>query len=445
VTVAARSLYVVIALCLLLLELPTVAYGATVNAASCSRTDVGNAVTTSTYGDTVAVPPGTCTWTSPLTITKGITLQGAGPQATVINSGVGSGNYLLTYNPDSSSISNDRAFRITGFTFDMKNNSSGLHLTNNSSTLAITKVRIDNNAFRNVTGSGSSLDAPCIRVGDNGQVYGVIDSNTFTDCKTVGNNYGSQEISWNNFTFSYGTVNNMYWEDNTFTGNSVFHYGGWGGRYVSRFNTYDFKDGSWEVVWDVHGNQPGGVYSTMGCEIYRNTVTLARSTTILDHRGGSCMVFQNTLSGTNGSWQIREEYDDSIDPESNPQPMRVSNSYYFHNMVNGSNVNPTETQDCCNAIAPNVNYWMYTSSFNGSSGVGVGALSARPSSCTTGVGYWATDQGSWNSKGASGVFYKCTATNTWSPYYTPLAYPHPLRGAGSQTPPSAPTNVRIVR
>lgn len=81
------------------------------------------------------------------------------------------------------------------------------------------------------------------------------------------------------------------------------------------------------------------------------------------------------------------------------------------------------------------------------SGVGVGTLAQRPANCTTssetggGVGWWATDQGTWNANGADGVLYRCSATNTWTVYYTPYTYPHPLRGAGS--PPSAPTNVRI--
>jgi hypothetical protein len=28
--------------------------------------------------------------------------------------------------------------------------------------------------------------------------------------------------------------------------------------------------------------------------------------------------------------------------------------------------------------------------------------------------------------GASGLLYKCTATDTWTLYYTPYTYPHPL-------------------
>src|SRR5439155_16633778 len=57
---------------------------AIINAASCSRADVGNAVTSASDGDAVHVPPGTCSWTSTLTITKGITLAGAGIDQTII-------------------------------------------------------------------------------------------------------------------------------------------------------------------------------------------------------------------------------------------------------------------------------------------------------------------------------------------------------------------------
>ena len=73
-------------------------------------------------------------------------------------------------------------------------------------------------------------------------------------------------------------------------------------------------------------------------------------------------------------------------------------------------------------------------SFNGTVGVGHGTLAARPSTCTAGVAYFATDQGSWNQSGngfGNGVLYTCTATNTWTLYYTPLCYPHPLTTGGS--------------
>lgn len=78
-----------------------------------------------------------------------------------------------------------------------------------------------------------------------------------------------------------------------------------------------------------------------------------------------------------------------------------------------------------------------SSPFNGTTGTGWGTLANRPTTCTTGVAYWATDQGDWNQSssnpygvnqnGNSGVLYVATATNTWTLYYEPYTYPHPLR------------------
>lgn len=80
-----------------------------------------------------------------------------------------------------------------------------------------------------------------------------------------------------------------------------------------------------------------------------------------------------------------------------------------------------------------------TTPFNGTVGTGIGTLANRPTTCTAGVGYWAVDQGSWNagsftytypnggSTYSQGQLYKCTAANTWTLYWTPLTYPHPLQ------------------
>src|SRR6266853_1105694 len=62
---------------------------ATINAASCSRTDVVSAITSAKPGDTVQVPAGTCSWSGGVSFT-GIQLVGAGssPSGTVITAGL---------------------------------------------------------------------------------------------------------------------------------------------------------------------------------------------------------------------------------------------------------------------------------------------------------------------------------------------------------------------
>jgi len=85
-----------------------------------------------------------------------------------------------------------------------------------------------------------------------------------------------------------------------------------------------------------------------------------------------------------------------------------------------------------------------SSPFTGATGTGYGTFADRPTSCTTGVAYWATDQGNWNqsANGGQGELYICTATNTWTMSYTPYTYPHPLvSGNTSGNAPNPPTGL----
>jgi hypothetical protein len=82
-------------------------------------------------------------------------------------------------------------------------------------------------------------------------------------------------------------------------------------------------------------------------------------------------------------------------------------------------------------------------------GIGHGTLANRPATCTTGVSYWATDQGNWNQSdsGGPGELFVCTATDTWNLYYTPYTYPHPLVAGGTTGTggaPDPPTALRVV-
>jgi hypothetical protein len=92
------------------------------------------------------------------------------------------------------------------------------------------------------------------------------------------------------------------------------------------------------------------------------------------------------------------------------------------------------TNSSPSVLSANQDYYLYTSNFTGASGTGSGLLSARPSTCTPSVAYWATD---------TSTLYQCSSTNTWTAYYTPYTYPHPLT-QGSGTAPAAPTGLQAV-
>jgi hypothetical protein len=113
-------------------------------------------------------------------------------------------------------------------------------------------------------------------------------------------------------------------------------------------------------------------------------------------------------------------------------------------------------------VVENRDFYNQTDNFTGVSGIGRGPRSARPATCTAGVAYWSTDQGSWNTEssadhnahdpsnlthtlGEDGVLDKCTSTNTWTnAWYTPLAYPHPLLGGGRGVPENQTPQVTIT-
>lgn len=71
--------------------------------------------------------------------------------------------------------------------------------------------------------------------------------------------------------------------------------------------------------------------------------------------------------------------------------------------------------------------------FNGTKGIGQGLAAAKPSTCSTTVGWWGTD---------TQTLYLCKSTNAWSASYAPYAYPHPLvTGQSAGNPPAPPTNL----
>ncbi|MGZ6440051.1 MAG: hypothetical protein ACXWRU_08365 [Pseudobdellovibrionaceae bacterium] len=429
-------------------------HAATITAASCNYSDVLSAVNSAAVGDTVTVPGGSCTWGSTLSINKGISLIGAGSVNTLITGS----NGLISYQPANGST--NALFRLSGFTFDF-NGSSGMTIASGPTLILQTKVRIDNNRFQNA--SAQYLHYRGVR--------GVVDSNVFGKIgyamRTEFESFGDGgRTEWDNFEgIVFGKAdNNIWFEDNIFEGVSdAMTDCQVGNRYSFRYNTINLTAGTYSL-FDMHGNQSSSFYSCFGGEIYGNNITGGQNGTLLDQRGGRVFVFDNNVTNSMGI-QIREEYDDALSPVSYVGPnapqmsQHVSGSYYWGNRLNmtGSLLNPYITTTCTtciqNGLVAGVNFFADIS--NTSPGVDCGTLGARPTTCSPGQGYWATNQSCTNLTGMvgahpatpiAGTLYRCTAANTWDSGASPLQYPHPLRGASVVVNPSLnpPSNLRII-
>jgi hypothetical protein len=394
----------------------------TVTAASCEYKDVVAALTAASDGGTVKVPAGICTWDSQLVIGPGqIALLGAGIDRTIIHTTVRNANsYLVTY---SHSVG---GFELAGFTFDGGDGIGGLFLGANVPT---TGTKIHDNKFTHFRQRALT---------DNGLAYGVVYNNQFVDNFVDVGSIGAESSGWN-APFQYGDANTMFVEDNTFIHSTdayrgQIYYNAQGGRMVMRNNTasgfIDFD------IADNHGNM--GVYpnrGTVGAEVYDNTFDLTPGTysafRFFFHRGGQLMAFNNTVTG--GSAYIDMSEEDAWKTSNGcPCPIldRVTNSFYWHNTAKGSEMSVTlnhNPEDATNVVE-GVHYFRPA----------FGADANRPAMCTSGQFYGATD---------TKKMYRCGTSNTWSLYYQPYTYPHPLRGGSATTPtaPAAPVNVRILQ
>lgn len=262
----------------------------------------------------------------------------------------------------------------------------------------------------------------------------------------------------------------------------------YGGRYVFRFNLIDSGFHNSEV----HGSQ-GENRGSQVTEIYKNNFSASEASGdggTTNFRGGTGMIWGNLQAfaqaygidftvdrseydevagnfgtfkecgvggadgnspsgvdqqtgGANG-WRCRDQvgiWYDTVQWQSNPPDgsftawNQVTRPVYvWLNLTGGSPMSITVNNigDVASKIVVNREFYCdagFTSSC--ANGVRTGTIGAIPATCTVGMGYWATNEGEWDSTNgatADGRLYKCTSTDTWALYYTPYTYPHPWAG-----------------
>jgi hypothetical protein len=255
-------------------------------------------------GDTITLPAGTFTWTTPVHITKNITLQGAGVDSTVINDNIpktGGAQSVPIYCENITGQLRLTGFTIHGIQQDVQQYGRGEIDVYGSSHV----VRIDHVKF-------NQPGANCILIG--GDIWGVIDHCTFInnnglrvavtilDPNYGGGSYG--DVSFESPT-ALGSGQGIYIEDCNFIGTGNAGAGVTdateGGRYVFRHNTVTSDNAA------THGTEGQRYRGVRSYEFYNNTFRNPNSIIFcaIYLRGGTGVIWGNVFTGGGGQTGYR--------------------------------------------------------------------------------------------------------------------------------------------
>jgi hypothetical protein len=414
--------FLLLACALVTLAVP--ASAATLSAPTCSAFDVNETIAVAKTGDTVLVPAGTCTWGTGggyVSLDKAITVRGAGRGVTNIEIASTAGSWT------NGTIRIYAAGTVRGLTIKVlagqnSGTAFGAYWVNG---FRITDIEYINQA---TTITGYFLYA---------SVYGLVDNNSITG--GAGNN---ELILARGPTNSWQTAHSMGGADNLFVENNEFLGQGYVGdcnsnsRCVFRYNTIH---GQMKI--DGHGkasNSPARGVRHM--EVYNNLWTnTGQAWTAIELRGGGGRVFGNVA--TSGGWFYLTDYgatdtwpnfgsvcqcpanypiDDQIGVGKDPKMAAAEPMYLWNNIKNG-------------------NAWV---------------LDLKSTSrCTLTCGTFViTDI----VKPGRDYFISASKPEALASYQ-PFSCPHPMVGPGTcgatagrdgyllgATPPSAPTNLKVV-
>jgi hypothetical protein len=470
-----------------------VAQATTYNLADCNYSTVNTAVnTTAANGDTVTLPDCSVTWDTSLSIpnTKGITLRGVNDCTlgtvqsrtnipTACGTNITFGTCTSTSNFMISVADGNATTRVAHINFNLGSAGScsgGSFFPKDNAKFWI-YGGVSAAAFRLDHLMLSDCGGRCIQTWGTGtaDLRGLIDHLWIESPDPGGSGHpfdfnGQNGESDGPFAraVSFGSDQYVYVEDTVIDMVDIQDgcFDAYGGtRFVLRNSTCINSLPSW------HGADSGNRRGIHSFEMYRNNFTITGTSvfTAYNTRSGVGLFWSNvwssgyndqgrmtlyrvTISDTYPPWGMctdgNHAWDGNTSPtgypcldqfgwifdENNTGTRTLTPIYMWLNTRNGSALGNPITSDTYVTI----NREFYTTNgasctSGGACTTGIGTGTSLPTTCTTGVGYWKTDEGNWDSvqAGTDGVLYKCTSTNTWTLYYTPYTYPHPLQNASS--------------
>lgn len=422
----------------------SIAYGATINAATCAAADVQAAINLAADGDTMLIPAGTCHWTQtvwvgtdwPALSTKGLTIQGAGIGQTIIVDDVPKG-----VNPDQTfriHTQLGKPFRLTGLTIQGGNTGTGsqgtIQITGTSQTVRVDHIHV----YR--------PKCPALRFF--GSMYGVVDHSIFDTTGIFTNAIHIWHDSWDGKSYGdgswadasyFGSEKFIFIEDNIFQEDPAFvpvagmNDGLSGGRFVLRYNTL------YHSATQVHGTDSGGRNrSARAYEIYNNVYDFQNvgnpNFTAVFLGGGTGVIYNNTFTGNyvhgiivrnrrsdGENWQPFGNcngagvYDGNIDAAGYPCLDQIGRG--SGDVISGTT--PPLPQAWPNQILDPLYAWNNT--LNGNPPAAFSISISNPTVIVEGRDVY---------------------SNTVKPGYTPYTYPHPLVSQGTAL--NAPRNLRLV-
>jgi hypothetical protein len=283
-----------------------------ITASSCSVSDVQAAVNAATDNETVIVPAGACTWTSPMRMPadKSIIVKGSGMNTTIITA---TGNALFLI-----ADAEGKSWEITGFTLvgpAGQNFPYSYVISTDSWKSHCASFRIHDNIFRDCQ---TFRDGGCIEF--RGACYGVIDHNQFIgtgpskvaiDINDDDDSFESS-VSWSS-PLDLGGPSAVYIEDNYFeiAPNARLLADGsphnWncidtnnGARYVARWNVFR------NCYVYGHGSCYNNGHGSVKHEVYDNWVYHEGGPDEVDIWGGigfmsgTGIIYQNVIEGSIG-------------------------------------------------------------------------------------------------------------------------------------------------